>query len=255
MGGRHPLVHNHRTAVDGLFRQGLVDAGSVQPELFELLRGVELPPEIERDPRLRRARRGQHVGHEAEKRAGEVLSLKTADGGQLPLNDRVLQFVVRHDGVDQRRHRPRVLVVVEDARSIHGVGNGRGRVCQDRDLFVERFDDRHTEPLVLARAQEQVGDVVVGDELFVGYVAGKVHVAGAERRRQLMDRRQVALVAAVGADDQQAGPLVERRVVRVKKADQVLDLLVRDDAADEHDIRPVVVELTGHHAVRLPVEI
>ena len=44
---------------------------------------------------------------------------------------------------------------------------------------------------------------------------------------RLVQRRQVALESAVRADDQQPRPRVEKRVIRMEEADEVLDLLVR----------------------------
>jgi hypothetical protein len=38
---------------------------------------------------------------------------------------------------------------------------------------------------------------------------------------------------------------VEERLVGVERTDDVLEPLVRDDSADEQDIDPVVLELTG----------
>ena len=45
------------------------------------------------------------------------------------------------------------------------------------------------------------------------------------------------------------------RVVGVKEADQILDLLVGDDSADEQDVRPLIVELAGEPPVRRAIEV
>ena len=45
------------------------------------------------------------------------------------------------------------------------------------------------------------------------------------------------------------------RPVRVKGADHVLEFLVRDHAADEHHVRPAVVEPAGEHAIGSHVEV
>ena len=48
---------------------------------------------------------------------------------------------------------------------------------------------------------------------------------------------------------------IELLLVRVEEADQIFDLLVRDHPADEHDVRPRVVELVRDEAVRRAVEV
>ena len=88
-------------------------------------------------------------------------------------------------------------------------GTAVARVGEHRHLLVERLDERHAEALVLARAQEQVGHLVVGDELRVRDVADEVDVANAQLLDEVVQRRQVALEQAEDADDQQAGARVE----------------------------------------------
>ena len=48
---------------------------------------------------------------------------------------------------------------------------------------------------------------------------------------------------------------LNRRVIRVEAADHVLDLLVRDHAADKQDVRPLIVELPRHEPVGRVVEV
>ena len=69
-----------------------------------------------------------------------------------------------------------------------------------------------------------------------------------------MERGQVALEAALSADDQQPRARVEHRVIGVKEADDVFDLLVRDHSPHKQDVRPLVVELPGEQPVRRPIE-
>ena len=74
--------------------------------LLELLRGVELVPEIERDLRLRRARLRQDLVDEPEQRAGEVLRLAADRRPPAALDDRVLQRARSDDDrVHQRARR------------------------------------------------------------------------------------------------------------------------------------------------------
>ena len=105
-----------------------------------------------------------------------------------------------------------------------------------------------------ARAQEEIGDVVIGRQLGVGHVAGEMHVRHAEPRGELMQHREILLEPAVRPDEQQPRPRVEVTLVRVEVPDDVLDALVRDDAADEQDVRPVVVELPRDQIVRRQIE-
>ena len=149
----------------------------------------------------------------------------------------------------------RIAILEQHAGAVHGRGHrGRGE-REHRHLLVERLDDRHAEALVLAGTQEQIGDVVEGDQLLVGDVADEVHVAGAEPADQLVERSEVALEPALRADQQQARPRVEDRVVGVEPADHVLDLLVGDHPADEDDVGPLVVEVARDQPVRLAVEV
>src|SRR5258708_23109224 len=75
--------------------QGLIDGRAIEPELFQLLRGVELPPEIEGHVRRRGAGRREGAIDEAEQRTREVLRSQPADGGELTVDDPILQLRVR----------------------------------------------------------------------------------------------------------------------------------------------------------------
>ena len=90
---------------------------------------------------------------------------------------------VRDDRVHQRRDVQRILVVEQHAGAVHRRRHGRRGVGEHRHLLVERLDQRHAEPFVLARAEEQIGDLVERDQLLVRDVADEVHVRRAERRR------------------------------------------------------------------------
>ena len=148
-------------------RQRLVERRPVHPQLLELLGRVELLPEVERHVRRRRgaARRGS-----SSTKPSRVPSKSLARSRSTAASCRRRSRPAarrRQDGVHQRRHVDRVLVVEQHAAAVHRRRNRRGRVGEHRHLLVERFDERHAEALVFARAQEQVGDVVVGDQLLV----------------------------------------------------------------------------------------
>ena len=113
-------------------------------------------------------------------------------------------------------------------RAVHRRRHRGGGVGEHRHLLVERLDERHAEALVLARAQEQVGDLVVGDQLFVGHVADEVHVGDAERRRPAGAATRGSARSRCGrrrCSSRERG--LNDRVVGVEEADQILDLLVR----------------------------
>ena len=103
----------------------------------------------------------------------------------------------------------RILVVVQHAGAVHRRRNRRGGVGEHRHLLVERLDQGHAEAFVLAGAQEQIGDLVEGHQFFVRHMADEVDVRRAERRRQLVERRQIPLESALGADNQQPRSRVE----------------------------------------------
>ena len=70
----------------------------------------------------------------------------------------------------------------------------------------------------------------------------------------MRQRGEVPLEHAEDADDQQPAARIERRLIGVEEADQILDLLVADHPADKHDVRPVVVELPRDEPVGRIVE-
>ena len=108
---------------------------------------------------------------------------------------------------------------------------------------------------MLARAKEEIGDVVERRELLVGDVAQEVDVGSAQVRDERRQQREVGLEAAVRADEEQPRPRIVPRAIDVKGADHVLELLVRDHAADEHHVGPLVVESRRERAIRCQVEV
>ena len=108
---------------------------------------------------------------------------------------------------------------------------------------------------MLARAEEQIGDVVESRQLLVRHVAEEMHVRGAEPRDERVQHREVSLEAAVRPDEQQARTRVVFRSVGVEGADHALELLVRDDTSHEHHVDPLVVEVRGEPAVRRHIQV
>ena len=101
----------------------MVDGRAIHPQLLQLLRGVELSPEIEGDVRRGGPRTGQHPIDEPEQGAGEVLRLQPFDGGELAFDNPVLQIRIRDDRVDQRRDVDRIAVLEQDARAVLDIGD------------------------------------------------------------------------------------------------------------------------------------
>ena len=86
-------------------------------------------------------------------------------------------------------------------------------------------------------------------------MAGKVNIRKIQLRGQFIQRGQITLEETEHPDDQQSRARVEVHVVGVEHPDQVLDLLVRDDPADEEDIGPLVVKLIGDETIGDPIEV
>jgi len=70
--------------------------------------------------------------------------------------------------------------------------------------------------LVLASAEEDVGDLVAGRELRIRHLAEEPDVRGAESRHQLRQHAVVAIEPRVAADEQQARTRVEQSLVGVE---------------------------------------
>ena len=149
----------------------------------------------------------------------------------------------------------RIARVVQHASPIHRRGNGSSGVRHHRHALVERLDDRDAEPLVLARAEEQISDVVQRSQLFIRDVPEKVDVGCFETRDELVQHRQISFEPTVRTDEQQPRPRIVARTVGMEGADDRLELLVRNHASDKHHVRPTVVEVSRQHAVRLDVQV
>src|SRR5688572_26054315 len=86
-------------------------------------------------------------------------------------------------------------------------------------------------------------------------MAGEMHVGRTQSRAELMQRGKVLLEAAVRPYQQQTRSRIEVTLVRMEVTDDVLDAFVRNDPADEQNVRPAVVELPGDEVVRLTIEV
>ena len=178
---RHPLVDDHRPR---RLRQRLVDAGPIRAA------APRAPAPRRTAARSRTRRAGAGARGAARMRSTKPSSVPAksfarsrSTAASWPRTISSCRAAVRDDRVHQRRDVERVLVVEQHAGAVHRRRHGGRRVREHRHLLVERLDERHAESLVLARAQEQIRDLVVGDELLVRHVAGEVHVGVAERRR------------------------------------------------------------------------
>ena len=127
--------------------------------IFELFGQLELPPEIVRDRRRRPPRRGQDLFDEARAARREILGAAAASSAA-SCASRTCSSSAPSDrsafisAATRRGSRD----VVQNAAAVHR-GRHRGRrIGQDRHALVERLDERHAEPFVLARAEKQIGE-------------------------------------------------------------------------------------------------
>src|SRR5215471_10047879 len=100
-------------------RKRLVSRRTIQAELLELLRGVELPPEIEGHPRRWRSQTCQDAVHETEQRAGEILRAQPAHRGELAVDDAILERSVGDHRIDHPRHVHRLAILDQHAGAVH----------------------------------------------------------------------------------------------------------------------------------------
>ena len=168
-----------------LFRQCLERRRTIHPDLFELLGQRHLIPEIERRRRVRHARAA--AGPDRRSRSSVPPKSRASSRSQrriLAADDAIRERRVGDDLVDEPGDgRSGSLSVTRTPRAVHRRRHGRRGVGDDRHAHVKRFHQRHAEALVLAGAEEDVGHLVVGDELFVRYVTEEVHVGRADASR------------------------------------------------------------------------
>ncbi len=185
----------------------------------------------------------------AEQHPAEVPGQQPGERGVLAGDHLLPQALVAVDRGEQGGDLHRILAVVEDAAAVHRRRHCRGGVGHHRHAHVEGLHQRHAEAFVLAGAEEHVGNLVVGGQLFVGDMAKDVDVGGADAGDEVVQHRQVALEPAVRADQQQPRARVEPALVGVERPDEILDPLVGDHPADKQHVHPVVVEGAGLHEV------
>src|SRR4030042_203093 len=103
----------------------------------------------------------------------DVLQEDTADiraavflqGLELALDDSLTQLLVPNDDVDEGGDAQRVLLPEEHTSPVHGLSDGAGVEPDDRNLPVDRLQAWNAEPLVLAEADIDVGQLEEGHEL------------------------------------------------------------------------------------------
>src|SRR5438270_501104 len=107
---RHPLIDDHRNVEFGirnsefvpafqiphsnflillLRRKRLINGRAIHAQLLQLLRRVELTPEVEGYPRVERPRLREDIVDEPEQRAREVLRSQAIDRGELAVDDAI----------------------------------------------------------------------------------------------------------------------------------------------------------------------
>ena len=117
-------------------------------------------------------------------------------------------------------------------------------VGQHRHVGGHRFEQRHAEALVLGQRDVDAGGAVVGGQVLVRDRPGEDEPIG--RHLVLGDERPDHVVVArhaVGlADEDEAVVDVDVALVDFGQPDVILDLLVRDDPADEQEVQRAVAE-------------
>ena len=131
-----------------------------------------------------------------------------------------------------------------DAGAAQRVGDGGGGVREHRHVGSHRLDQRHAEAFVLAHRDVDRGVAVVHRELFVGNRAGEHEsvIEEAELRHQRANHRIIPRHHVEPADEDEAVVGVDVALVELGQPDDVLDLLVRRDPADEQEVDEAVVE-------------
>ena len=138
------------------------------------------------------------------------------------------------DAVEHLRHELGVLVLEQQPAAAQRLADRAGVVRDDRQPEEHGLQERHAEALVLGEAEEHVGQPIAGQELVVSTCPVKTTLRRSRQSaaRARCSRVEVTLEAAVVAHQQEPAPRV-RAAGRGRSPDQVVDALVRDDAADE----------------------
>ena len=168
-------------------------------------------------------------------------------------DERAPQVAAVGDAVEHLGHQLRALVLQQQPAAAQRLAHGAGIVGDHRQAEEHRLLQRHPEALVLRQAQEDVGEPVVGVELVVVDLAGEDHLVHAQLAHQLLQPVEVALEAPVVAHQQQAALRPHELLEEREAADEVVDLLVRDDAPDEQHVGAAVVVEPPHQRRRRPL--
>ena len=108
-----------------------------------------------------------------DERRTRARDVEVAYAARAGVDELLPQRGVGDDVVDRGRDGVRVLDVEQESGVAERLGNGRGRVGDDRDAVVHGFEQRHAESFVLAADDEHVGGAVVRGELGRGDAAGE----------------------------------------------------------------------------------
>ena len=147
--------------------------------------------------------------------AREVTVEEPPEGRILRLHDGCFDIGVADHRIHECRDMQRILGVIEDAAAVHRRRHRGGREGEHWHSLVKGLDDRDAEPLVFARTEKKIGDIVETRKLLVRDMSEEVHVRRSEPRDQGLQHRQVPFEAAVRADEQQPrAPVVAKSDTR-----------------------------------------
>ena len=131
-----------------------------------------------------------------------------------------------------------------NARAAQRVRHRRGGVGEHRHVGGHCLEQRDAEAFVLAHRDVDRRVAVVDGEFFVGHRSGEHEsvVEEAELVHQGADHRIIPRHHVEPSDEDEAVVCVDVALVDFSEPDDVLDLLVRRDAADEQEVHEAVVE-------------
>ena len=144
------------------------------------------------------------------------------------------------------------LVFEADPRRAEGVGHRGGGVGQDRHPQQHRLHEGHSEALVGAHGDEDVGRRVAGEQIVVIDVAGEDHLRGGEAFPvgEGLERVEVRPPTRELADEQQPHVRRDETLPVGGQPDHVFLALVGCDAPHEEQVGTAVLEQPPKHGVR-----
>ena len=161
-----------------------------------------------------------------------------------PGDDAGAERFVEGQLAEQLRRELEILRLEQDPGAAERVRNRRRGISQHGHVRRHRFEQRHTEAFVLRQREVDARRVVVDRQLLVGHRTGKDETIrghlelGNERPHHV----EVARHAVGLADEDEPVALVHVALVELGQPDEVFDLLVRRDAADEQEVLQPVIE-------------